>query len=185
LIRAIEEEAMVSPIGLVRVAVLVSLVGLGGCATQLAPPYSQSIVDGLNTANTQTQTLFATVSSGVGADTYAAQRQATYNGLIGQFNALESQVAARPMPQPLVGTANSETLVQWQKVLETAPTKGDLDTIVSVITKMRDEDAKSGFSRVATSCNAQAPDPALVCGFQHAYTQNFDSALTYEMALKR
>ena len=26
---------------------------------------------------------------------------------------------------------------------------------------------------------------SLVCGFQNAYSQNFDSALTYEMALKR
>jgi hypothetical protein len=168
-----------------RAATVVSLIGLGSCATQLAPTYSQSIVDGLNTANTQTQTMFATVSAGVGADTYAAQRQATYNGLIGQFTALESQVAARPQPQPLIGTAGSETLVEWQKVLATAPTKGSLETIVTVITKMRDEDAKNGFKPVTTGCNSPTPDPALVCGFQHAYTQNFDSALTYEMALKR
>jgi hypothetical protein len=168
-----------------RAAVVVSLVWLSGCATQLAPAYSQSIVDGLNGANTQTQTLFATVSAGVGADTYAAQRQATYNGLIGQFTALESQVAARPMPQPLIGTGGSETLSQWQKVLETAPTKGSLETIVSIITKMRDEDAKSGFKAVITGCSSAALDPSLVCGFQNAYTQNFDSALTYEMALKR
>ena len=170
---------------LVRFVALASLVMLGSCATQLAPSYSQSIVDGLNAANTQTLTLFATVSSGVPPTTYAAQRQATYNGLIGQFSALESQVAARPMPQPLIGTTNMSSLAEWQKVLETAPTKGSLETIVSVLTKMRDEDAKNGFKAVITGCHSAALDPSLICGFQNAYTQNFDSALTYEMALKR
>lgn len=168
-----------------RFAVLASLVMLGSCATQLAPSYSQTIVDGLNAANTQTLTLFATVSSGVSSTTYAAQRQATYNGLIGQFSALESQVAARPMPQPPIGTASVSSLAEWQKVLEAAPTKGSLETIVSVITKMRDEDAKNGFKGVITGCSSATLDPSLVCGFQNAYTQNFDSALTYEMALKR
>ena len=169
----------------VRFAVLASLVMLGSCATQLAPSYSQTIVDGLNAANTQTLTLFATVSSGVSSTTYVAQREATYNGLIGQFSALESQVAARPMPQPPIGTASVSSLAEWQKVLEAAPTKGSLQTIVSVITKMRDEDAKNGFKAVITGCSSATLDPSLVCGFQNAYTQNFDSALTYEMALKR
>jgi len=166
------------------VAALCMFLVLGGCATQLAPSYSQSIVDGLNTANTQTMTMFATVSAGVTPDTFVANRQAQYNGLIGQFMALESQVAARPMPQPPLGTS-SVTPEDWQKVLATAPTKGSLETIVSVITKMRDEDQKSGFRAVRTGCTSAALDPSLVCGFQNAYTQNFDSALTYEMALKR
>jgi len=168
-----------------RFAVLASLVMLGSCATQLAPSYSQGIVDGLNAANAQTLTLFATVSSGVSSTTYVAQREATYNGLIGQFSALESQVAARPMPQPVLGTGSSTTLADWQKVLASAPTKGSLETIVSVITKMRDEDAQNGFKPVITGCKSATLDPSLVCGFQNAYTQNFDSALTYEMALKR
>lgn len=167
-----------------RMLVAGALLLLSGCAVQLAPSYSASIVTGLNTANTQTQTLFATVSAGVTADTYAAQRQATYNGLIGQFAALESQVAARPMPQPPIGSS-SVTPAEWQKVLQAAPTKGSLDTIVSVLTKMRDEDAKNGFKGVITGCHSAALDPSLVCGFQNAYEQNFDSALTYEMALQR
>lgn len=158
---------------------------LSSCATQLAPSYSQSIVDALNTANTQTLTLFATVSTGVPASTYTAQREATYNGLIGQFQAVQSQVTARPMPQPIMGTASSATLADWQKVLEAAPTKGSLDTIVSILTKMRDEDAKNGFKPVITGCASATLDPSLICGFQNAYKQNFDSALTYEMALKR
>lgn len=170
-------------------AVLCVFLLLGGCAAQLAPSYSQSIVDGLNTANTQTMTMFATVSAGVTPDTFATgtpmSRQAQYNALIGQFMALESQVAARPMPQPPLGTS-AVTPEDWQKVLSTAPTKGSLDTIVSVVTKMRDEDQAHGFKAVTSvGCNSATPDPALVCGFQHAYTQNFDSALTYEMALKR
>ena len=165
-------------------AVLCVFLLLGGCATQLAPSYSQSIVDGLNTANTQTMTMFATVSAGVTPDTFVANRQAQYNGLIGQFMALESQVAARPQPQPPLGTS-AIAPEDWQKVISTAPTKGSLDTIVSIITKMRDEDQAKGFKAVMTGCTSAALDPSLVCGFQNAYTQNFDSALTYEMALKR
>ena len=89
------------------------------------------------------------------------------------------------MPQPIMGTASSATLADWQKVLEAAPTKGSLDTIVSILTKMRDEDAKNGFKPVLTGCSSATLDPSLICGFQNAYKQNFDSALTYEMALKR
>ena len=165
-------------------AALASLILLSGCATQLAPSYSQGIVDGLNAANVQTMTMFATVSAGVTADTFAAQRQTQYNAIIGQFSALESQVAARPMPQPPLG-ASRVAPADWLKVLEAAPTKGSLDTIVSVLTKMRDEDQKNGFHAVITGCGSAALDPSLVCGFQNAYTQNFDSALTYEMALQR
>lgn len=167
-----------------RAFAAVLLLLLTGCATQLAPSYSQSIVDGLNAANTQTMTMFATVSAGVMPDTFAAQRQAQYNALIGQFSALESQVAARPMPQPPLGVS-SIAPSDWQKVLAAAPTKGSLETIVSVLTKMRDEDQKSGFRGVITGCTSATLDSSLVCGFQNAYTQNFDSALTYEMALKR
>jgi hypothetical protein len=168
-----------------RSAVAVVLcLSLGGCATQLAPSYSQSIVDGLNAANTQTMTMFATVSAGVTPDTFAAARQQQYNAIIGQFSALESQVAARPMPQPPFG-ASKIAPEEWLKVLAAAPTKGSLDTIVSVLTKMRDQDQAHGFTKVITGCSSATLDASLVCGFQNAYTQNFDSALTYEMALQR
>lgn len=166
------------------VAAFASLVLLSGCAVQLAPSYSPGLVEGLNTANTQTMTMFATVSAGVTADTFVAQRQTQYNAIIGQFSALESQVAARPMPQPPLGGSKIAP-ADWQKVLASAPTKGSLDTIVSVLTKMRDEDQAHGFSKVITGCTSAALDPSLVCGFQNAYTTNFDSALTYEMALQR
>jgi hypothetical protein len=167
-----------------RALVAAALLLLTGCAVQLAPAYSPDIVNGLNAANTQAQTMFATVSAGVTPDTFAAQRQTQYNALIGQFAAIESQVVARPMPQPPLGTSKV-TPEEWQKVLATAPTKGSLDTIVSVLTKMRDEDQAHGFKKVITGCGSTALDPSLLCGFQNAYTQNFDSALTYEMALQR
>lgn len=167
-----------------RFVALAWMVTLGSCAVQLAPAYNQSIVDGLNGANTQAMTMFATVSAGVTADTFAASRQAQYNSLIGAFSALESQVASRPMPQPpLLGSA--ATPEAWQKALQNAPTKGSLETIVSIVTKMRDEDSKNGFKAVTTGCQSATLDPSLVCGFQNSYTQNFDSALTYEMALHR
>lgn len=167
-----------------RAVVAAALLLLTGCAVQLAPGYSPDIVNGLNAGNTQAQTMFATVSAGVAPDTFAAQRQAQYNALIGQFAAIESLVVARPMPQPPLGSSKI-TPEDWQKVLATAPTKASLETIVSILTKMRDEDQAHGFKKVITGCASTALDPSLICGFQNAYTQNFDSALTYEMALQR
>ena len=43
---------------------LTLLVLISGCATQLAPAYDKSVVDGLNAASTETMTLFAAASGG-------------------------------------------------------------------------------------------------------------------------
>jgi len=160
-------------------------VGLGSCTIQLAPAYDASIVTGLNTANTQAETLFATVSIGVTKDTFAT-REPQYNAIIGQFSALDSQVAARPMPQPPSFLMSGPKPLppsdpKLIPLLSEAPTKAALDHIVATLTQLRNLDAQAGLA--AATCPA-TPSPA-ICGFKSDYEQNFDSALTYETALQR
>jgi len=189
-IKAVREVGMVyknsvlRSLGVARIGAVVSLIVLGGCTIQLAPSYDASIVTGLNTANTQAQTMFATVSAGVTKDTYAT-REAQYNAIIGQFAALDSQVAARPMPQPpsFLSFAQKQlppSDISKIPLLNTAPSKGALDNVVTTLTKMRDTDAKFGL--MAGTCpDATSP----TCGFKRQYELDFDSALTYETALQR
>jgi hypothetical protein len=155
---------------------------LAGCTIQLAPNYDASIVAGLNTANTQTQTMFATVSSGATKETYVAAREAQYNAIIGQFSALDAQVAARAVPQPpsffTKPALPPSDVSQIQRL--NAPSKDALDHIVVTLTKMRDTDAAMGLA-AGTCPGSFTPS----CGFKQDYMQNFDSALTYESALQR
>ena len=160
-------------------------VGLSSCTIQLAPTYDAGIVTGLNTANTQTETLFATVSSGVTKETFAT-REPQYNAIIGQFSALDLQVAARPMPQPPSFLMSGPKPLppsdpKLIPLLTDAPTKAALDHIVATLTQMRNLDAQAGLA--GATCPA-TPSPA-ICGFKSDYEQNFDSALTYETALQR
>lgn len=168
-----------------RIGAVVSLIGLGSCTIQLAPSYDASVVTGLNAANTQTETMFATVSSGVTKDSFAT-REAQYNAIIGQFSALESQVAARPMPQPpsFLSFGHKQlppSDVSQIPLLNNAPSKDALAHIVTTLTQMRNLDARAGLA--AATCPAMPSPPT--CGFKQDYEQNFDSALTYETALQR
>ena len=81
------------------VFVLAASLSLPGCTTQLAPDYDKTIVDGLTTANEQTLTLFASITSGVSRASFSA-REPNYDLIIGKFDALRVQAMARPTPQP-------------------------------------------------------------------------------------
>ena len=163
--------------------VVAAALWLAGCTIQLAPNYDASIVAGLNAANTQTQTMFATVSSGATKETYASAREAQYNAVIGQFSALDAQIAARAMPQPPSFFFSKPALPPSdvsQIPRLNAPSKDALDHIVATLTKMRDTDAAMGLA--AGTCPGSFTP---TCGFKQDYMQNFDSALTYESALQR
>lgn len=168
-----------------RFFALLLVLPLWACAVQLAPSYQQSIVDNLNNANLQTMTLFATISTGVTKDTFPA-RQQTYNTIIGQFSAIESQVQSRPPVQPgwLGNIIGSQA---QQGPLPDAPTKANLDTVIATLTKMRDTDQLQGLP-ASNNCPTELQPtamPLITCLFINSYKTSFDSALTYEMALKR
>lgn len=152
------------------------LLLVAGCAIKLAPNYDKTIVDGLTKANQDTLILFASVSSGTTAATFP-DREATYNDLIGAFDALRIQANARPTPRPYVlqilGLGHAEDKQpQDIDVLQT-PTPGILQQIVATLTRMRDNDEAKGLSA------------AIITGFKNSYETSIDQALTYEKALER
>ena len=119
-------------------------VGLPGCMEHLAPDYDQSIVDGLASANEQTMILFASISSGTTASSFPT-REATYNSVIGEFDALRLEVMARSTPQPpsfLAPTADGKT----SNASGTAPSARSLNTIVQKLSQMRKMDQSGPMS---------------------------------------
>ncbi len=111
-----------------RSAVLL-LLFLGGCAIHLVPDYDQMLVNGLAAANEQTETLFATLSSGT--STPFVQRQPAYDAVIGRFDAVRIEAMARPSPPG-----------------SQAPTPSILATIVAKMTRLRNEDRAGTLSPI-------------------------------------
>ena len=159
----------------VRFLLVSWLLCLSACTTQLAPPFDQAITDGLIGVNQQAMTLFASVSSGTGSDTYT-QRDSTYNGLIGSIDALVLQAKARPIPKTSVNE-KIKTLLDKRGI--TLPETGDvpsaaaLEQISITLAKMRDTDKK----QVITAFE--------VAAFKGQTVIYLDQALTYENFLAR
>jgi hypothetical protein len=154
---------------------------LAGCAIALAPKFGKDVFDGLTQANEKTLTLFASVSSGAQAGSFAS-RETTYNELIGTFEALRIETAARPQPAAppflggLLGGIPDPNNVPKDPARITrldAPTPGILATIVSTLTTMRDTDKTTGFNAVIAG------------GFKREFVTSIDQALVYEKALER
>jgi hypothetical protein len=150
---------------------------LSGCATQLAPSFDKSVVDGLNTANTESMTIFAMISDGSSAPSFAT-RQDKYDSTIGKLDALAVLAGARPMPKNRV----SETI---NKLLEKRgsgaiseddgipPSVFAIRKISETLSKCRNTDKQKGV----TALEAQA--------FKGQVLVFFDQALTYENFLQR
>ena len=160
----------------VLLAVLACLLLMAACTVRLAPDFDRGILDGLIKANEQTLVLFAAVSSGVKSNTFR-DRVATYNGLVGRFDAARVQVLSRPAPQPMISQllGIGPSLDPRSEEIETfeAPTDKILETIVDTLKEMRDTDERRGLT------------PSVVKGFKRSYRTSIDQALTYEMALER
>jgi hypothetical protein len=119
-------------------------------------------------------TLFASLSEEAG--TTFSSREATYNAIIGKFDALRLEAKARPDPQPpglgfLVGS-NNQAGSNISEQLK-APTPDILAKIVSELTRMRNQD-KAGLL-----------NGDLLALYKNSYELSFSQALTYEKALQR
>jgi hypothetical protein len=149
------------------------ILSISGCAVRLVPDFDRTIVDGLSKANEQTQVFLASVQKGTKPSGFSA-RKTSYNSLIGQFEALRVQAAARPAPPPLRGRVlarlNSTNFPDGQ--LPAAPTPAILAAIVSTLTVMRDGDEEFAL----TSGD--------VARFKTEYEISIGQALTYEKALE-
>ncbi len=149
---------------------------LAACTVRLAPDFDRGILNGLIKANEQTLVHFAAVSAGVTSGTFQ-KREATYNGLIGQFDAVRVQVLSRPTPRPMIAKLLGIGVSQGSRpdeieILE-APTAQILETVIDTLTVMRDTDGDNGLT------------PRKVEGFKRSYETSIDQALTYEKALER
>lgn len=154
--------------------VLLGTLALSACKTTLAPAYDQAIVDKVTQSTDATLRFFASVSSGVEADGFPV-RLPIYNELIGNFEALELQARARPVPDN----------VALDKINEILQTKGSggvsgdypsafaFGKIAETFQKMKETDAETGLR------------PLVVQAFKGQVLIFLDQALTYESFLKR
>lgn len=152
-----------------------AVFSLSACTTQLAPPYDKAIADGLVSVNQQAMTLFASASSGTAADTYA-QRDSTYNNLIGCLDALALQAKSRPVPKTRVNEKIKTLLGKRGISLPAtgdAPSAAALEQISITLAKMRDTDKKQGITAFE------------VAAFKGQVVIYLDQALTYENFLAR
>ena len=156
---------------------ITALLFLAGCTTQLAPSYDKAVVDGLNTTNTETMTLLASMSGGTKAADYSS-RAPQYTVLIGKLDALAILAASRPIPKNKISDAVNKVLEKrgTAPVTEddaTPPSAHAIQKISETIAKMRDTDKKQGVT--ATE----------VMAFKGQVTIYFDQAITYENFLQR
>jgi hypothetical protein len=160
------------------VAIFLAAAGiLGGCTAKLAPDYERAIVDGLTKANEEAMTLFASVSPSAPKGTFS-KREASYNSVIGKFEAVRMQVSTRPVPDVnpfITRILNVKQADGGQKQLEipAAPTSEIVARIALGFTVMRDTDKAQGLPAM------------LVPGFKREYESLIELALTYEKQLQR
>jgi len=158
-----------------RLLALLALAAvLAGCQIQLVPKPDPAIVNGLTAANEKTLQLFAALAE-PGTRAPYAEREATYNELIGSFDSLRIQAAARPVPDSRI----AETLVSGSaanlapediKRLQN-PNPDILQTIIDTLTRMREVDSQGRLSA------------GMLPGFKTSYETSIDQALTFEQAL--
>jgi len=160
-----------------RFLTIAVVLWLAGCATQLAPPYDKTVVDGLNAANADTMTLLASAAKGTDKGTFSA-REGTYNALIGRLEALAISAGARPMPKNRVTDAINKALEKrgGQPLDDddaTPPSAHAIRQIANTLAKMRDTDRKQGVTEMEA------------LAFKGQAAIYFDQAITYENFLQR
>lgn len=161
-----------------RIGLFISILLLvGSCATQLAPSYDKVVVDGLNSTNTASMTLFASLATGTKPGDFG-KRADKYSELIGKLDSLAILAASRPVPKNHVTDAINNALSKRgvAPVVDdgsTPPSAHAIRKISETIAKMRDTDMKQGVT--ATE----------VMAFKGQSAIYFDQAITYENFLLR
>ena len=164
-----------------RLGLFSFLLLLSGCAVSLAPKFDQNIVDTLSDSSTELFQLLAGVSEGTSKDDYH-KRDEKYNQMIGQFEALELQINARPMPQnrtvdKIVSKANASIAKRNGTPIvsagEIAPSATALKNVIANIEKMKETDKAQGVKKLE------------VQAFKNNIELFLDQALTYEIFLNR
>ena len=158
-----------------RLYVLLIILILSACATQLAPRYDNALFDGITQTNTKIMELFAAISTGTDAASFT-EREASYNAVIGSIDALSLQSKARPVPENSITEKVNEYLQSRGigVLLDgEAPSAASLEEVSKNLVKMRDKDKADGLRTGAISA------------FKNAIIISLDQALTYEAFLQR
>jgi hypothetical protein len=166
----------------VAITVIVTCLFLAACTISLAPRYDPSLVEGLNSANQETLTLFSAVSAGSPKSSFP-ELSDQYDSAIGKFDALRLQATARATP-PLAEKL-ADQLAKWEVIQEVCSGEtGDpnacvnaspsaMSAIVDNLSRMREQHQNNGL----------ATD--VVAIFKNAHEISIHQALTVETALKR
>lgn len=158
-------------------SVIIALALLSGCATAIVPQYQQSLVDGINQANTKALTLFSSISTGSPQSQYATYKP-KYDEVIGTFDALRLAAKSRPVP------ALNATLAALGPLKDLCKDEADPTACVnSTAQKLQGiVDVMSELKRVHGKLGLQ---PSVVAFYRLDYQQSVLDALTIENALKR
>jgi hypothetical protein len=160
---------------LFRSAVLALCLLLSACPVQLAPDYDPAIYNGITGVNLAAMEFFASASGGTDAASYA-DREGTYNKLIGTLDALQIQSSARPVPKNKI----TDQVNDWLTKKGLPPVDDDhipsamaLAGISKTLTVMRNTDKKQGLTEME------------VAAFKGQTVIYMDQAITYESFLQR
>ena len=156
------------------IIVAFALTMLSACTIQLAPDYDQELVAGLDKANEETLTIFASLAGGSDKSDYDDYKE-RYSKAIGAFTALRQRAETRQLP-PLTKRLEKVNFVsaacpQINDCVNTSP-----DAIQRVI-----ENLKTLQNR---HLNSGIP-PDLVNGFETRHQTAIQQALFVERALER
>jgi hypothetical protein len=156
--------------------ILVVLALLSACTMSLVPQYQQSLVDGINAANTKALTLFASVAEGSPKSDYG-KYAATYDQLIGSFNALAVSAASRPVPalaaKFLAGQLKTVCATATNAAACVNSTSDKLTAAAEDFVEMKHQHAYGGLT------------PTVLIPIKTDYDFSILQALTIENALKR
>jgi hypothetical protein len=154
----------------VAILAIFAATAVGGCAVKLAPDYDKAVIDGLTKANEDAMILFASVTTGP-----YSKRDAAYDTVIGELNAVQVQIKARGTPAPPSVLFRVAAPAVDKKTLSDAleaPTSGDVDTLLRIVNAARRDDQNGRIK-------------GRIDFIIEAFAIQMAQALTYEKALQR
>lgn len=159
---------------------------LPACTISLLPDYDEELLNGINKANLQAQTLFSALETGASTGNFTKSED-QYHKTIGQFAALLTR--ARTRPEPSTSQSLAKRLEQLPRIAEACAeirqeaedtgktcsgivTPYALKEIVETLSRMRDAHKKFGIG------------PVTLAALVGDYEISIEQALTVEAALK-
>lgn len=132
---------------------------LASCTAELTKYYDAALVSGLNAANEEALVFFSEISAGASKARFA-ELAPKYDSLIGKFEALKLQSAARPTPT--LGILLGSKLPGCGSAGECLESSGfALAEIVGTFEGMKDDNRKLGLTAAAVQINKRSYQNAI------------------------